>query len=129
MATLVTVGAATLSTVTPSAWPRADALLASAWTEDSTLLTSSVAMVATTCTLAAVTSRRTSLTPTPDPTAAASLERKACWSRASTVPATTRESRTARRETAPGARGGGDGGGTHGGGGGACGTSSGRAGG
>ena len=88
-------GSATLSTVAPTASPRAVALLASACTDTSTLvalLASFIVIVATTLTLAAVTVRE--ITSGATPTLAARPDLKAAWSKLSTVPATTTESCT-----------------------------------
>ena len=89
MMTLVATGAPTLSTAMPTASVRAVALLASHCTEASTfvaLLVSTVLIVASTRTLAAVMASEMASEATPTADARPSL--KPFWSNASTVPAT-----------------------------------------
>ena len=107
--TVVSTGASTRSTATPTASVRAVALLASARTAASTLAGSSVLIAATTWTLAAVTESEMPEAGTPSEAARPAL--KPSWSRLSTVPATVTVSSTMGWKLAPGGSGGSGGGG------------------
>ena len=109
---VVITGSATLSTVVPTASPRAVALLASDCTESNTLVSFAV-IVATTLTEAALTASEMASGATP--TEVARLALKPSWSKVSTVPASVSESSTTRCTVEPG-KSGGEGGGKGGGG-------------
>ena len=111
-----TVGGATLSTVTPTARDRAEALLARACTEATTFTASpTTRMVAATLTLAAVTLRVMAAGSTP--TKAARCSVKSAASKVSTVPANVTTRSTSVSDAPPGVSGGGSGGEGDGGGG------------